>query len=350
MRQMILRMLGAFRNAALAARRGSLVASDKNKTREEPPSAHPVAALVPTATLTSSEKHRRAWAADELRPSMQRLSKRVRMRLTKYAIVACLCTALLCALAVPALSSVKVRHIRVEGAVHHTQDGIALLSGVKIGDELFLHHAEDIEARLKEQCPYLLDVRVRREGAGLSILLTESTPRWALVLSDGRVALVDADGYICEVCTKEQAPKDLCTLYMPLPMLPSEEDEEVLQPQTAVAGKYIEGSSSALTLLDRLSSALPAVALPAAPASLDLSDIYSVALTLDDGTQILLHECSDPARQLSRAALAIDSYMATHPDASATQVLIVDVDEAFRVSIRSVPKPAQETQDKTEES
>ena len=354
MRQTILRMLRAGRNVTLAARRGFLRSSGKKKMSDEQtastPSAHPITALIPTAAASSKDKQRRTWGKDELRPTVSRLSKRMRMKLTKYAIVACFCLALLCAIAVPVLSSIKVRHISVEGARHYEKERIAVLTEVDIGDELLKCNLKEIEARLKEQCPYLLSVRVHRGGAGLHIALTESTPRWALALSDGRVAVVDIDGYVCEVSAQEKIFEGLCTLHMPLPMIPSEEDgKTILQPQIATAGQYIVGTSAARTLLDQISSALDAVTLPSPPAVLDLNDVYSVTLTLEDGTQLLLHTCADAERQLSRAVTAIESYVSTHSDLTATQDLIVDVDESFRVSIRSVPKILQGTQEKTEE-
>jgi hypothetical protein len=346
-------MLHAHRNVTLAARRGFLRLSGKKKTSEEQtvntPSAHPISALLPTPTAPSKGGQRRTWAEDESRPSMSRLSRRMRMKLTKYAIALCLCAALLCALAVPVLSSIKVRHIRVEGAQHYEQERIALLTEVNIGDELLKCNLKQIEAHLMEQCSYLLSARVRRDGAGLHIVLTESTPRWALVLSEGRVALVDTDGYVCEVVGPEQISEGLCMLYMPLPMLPSEENEQVMQAQNIKAGQYIVGTSEALSLLERISSALDTVTLPAAPALLDLNDVYSVILTLEDGTQLLLHTCSDAERQLRRAVTAIESYTSMHPGVTATQDLIVDVDESFRVSIRAVPKILQGMQEKTEE-
>lgn len=352
MRQTILRMLHARCNVTLAARRGFLRLSGKKKTSEEQTvnmsSAHPITALLPTPTASSKGKQRRTWAKDELRPSESRLSRRVRMKLTKYAIVVCLCAALLCALAVPVLSSVKVRHIRVEGAQHYDGEHIAALTEVNIGDELLKCNLKAIEARLMDKCSYLLSVRVQRDGAGLRVALTESTPRWALTLPDGHVALVAADGYVCEVSAQEQLPEGLCMLHMPLPMIPSE-DEEKLQSQNVKAGQYIIGKSAELTLLDQLSLALDAVTLPSAPALLDLNDIYSVTLTLADGTLLLLHTCADAERQLSRAVIAIESYVSTHPGVTAMQDLIVDVDESFRVSIRAVPKNPPHVQEKTEE-
>ncbi|MBR0443391.1 MAG: FtsQ-type POTRA domain-containing protein [Clostridia bacterium] len=355
MRQMILRLLMALRNAPLAARRGFLRASAKDepnteKKSEQPPTARPITALLP-ATLSNEKApwSRRTWGKDEPRPSQVHLTKHMRMILTKYAIVLCLALALVCVIAVPVLSSIKVRHIRVEGAMYYTEQDIISLTEISIGDELLKHDMQDIEARLTEKCPYLLSVRVRREGAGLSIVLTESTPRWALMLPDGRVALVDGERYIGEVCEQSQAPEGLCTLYMSLPMLPSEQNDEVLLPQIAQAGQYIKGTSPALTLLEELSSVLDAVALPSAPATLDLNDVYSVTLTLADGTQLLLHECSAPEQQLSRAATAIQGYVATHPDLALTHTLVVDVDDTFRVSVRSVPKNSQENGESEQE-
>ena len=344
MRQMILRVLDALRKATLAARRGFLRAAEKvgeeDGAQQAPPSARPITALVPTVTSANGGKERRAWSQDELRPSQVRLSRRIRLKLAKHAIIACLALSLLCVIAVPVLSSVKIKHIRVEGAVHYSVSDIVLATGVSVGDELFKHDLKEIEARLLNGNPYLLSVRVRRSGAGLSILLTESTPRWALALSDGRVALMDGNGYICDVREQSDIPQGLSALHMPLPMLASEEQEGELQEQIVRAGAYIKGSSPTLTLFARLTLALEGVSLPSPLCLVDLDDIYSVTLTLENGTRLLLHDCADPERQLDRAVAALESYSATHPDASETHDLAVDVDEYFRVSIRSVPKDA----------
>ena len=336
------------RMPVLVARRGflRLVAKGRpDKAQEkEPISARPVAALIPVKQGSDDKQRysRRTWDKDELRPSESRMSRRLRMGLVKAAMLLCLVLALVLTLSVPLLSSFKVRHIDVEGAVRCEVGGIVSQSGVRIGDELLAQDADEIASRLRAAFPALRAVDVRRELGGLTITLTESHPHRALVLSDGRVALIDGDGYISEVCDRALVPEGVCLLHMELPTLsPATEDGEP-QAQIPTPGNYIQGSSKALTLHAELSAAMDNISLHAAPAELDLSDIYAVTLTLGDGTQIMLHECSDAVRQLEHAKAALESYFLTHPAVDELHTLVVDVDDFMRVSIRRVPKTASE--------
>lgn len=333
------------RMQVLVARRGFLRLVAKGRPSEsnekEPISAHPVAALIPKGQggeHNNSQHTRRTWDKDELRPSQSRMSRRLRMGLTKMAILCCFVLALVCALSVPLLSSFKVRHINVEGAVRYAAEDIVSLCGVNVGDELLAHDVDGIAARVKSAYPYLRGVSVRRELGGFVIVLAESQPRWGLLLSDGRIALIDGDGYIGEVCDQSLVPEGVCLLRMELPALPPETEDGEPQVQTPTPGKYIQGSSRVLMLHAKLSEALDEITLHAAPAALDLSDIYAVTLTLEDGTQISLHECSDALRQLEHAKAALDSYFLTHPAIGDAHTLVVDVDDYMRVSIRRVPK------------
>lgn len=342
------------RMPVLVARRGFLHLVAKGRTHptaeKEPVSAHPVKALLPSGQPDSQNKQRtrRIWDKDELRPSQSRLSRRLRMVLTKYAMLLCLAAALICTLSVPLLSSIKVGHISVEGAVRCDAEQVTSLCGVSVGDEMYAHDVDDIAARVKAAYPQLRAVTVKRERGGFTIVLTESTPRWALLLTDGRVALVDDDGYMSEICERSQTPEGVCLLDMQLPMLPPNEEDGDMQEQIATAGQYIKGSSPALALVERLSDALDEVPLHAPPAMLDLGDIYAVTLTLEDGTQLLLHECRDAMRQLQRAKGALDSYFLTHPVTDTFHTLRVDVDDFLRVSIRAVPKTGQEQAENTQ--
>ena len=162
------------------------------------------------------------------------------------------------------------------------------------------------------------------------------------MLADERVALIDGDGYIGEVCDQSQIPEGVCLLRMELPLLLPETEDGEPQSQIPSPGNYIQGSSRALTLHAKLAAALDEMSLHALPAELDLTDIYAVTLTLADGTQLNLHECSDAVRQLEHAKAALDSYFMTHPATDGAYTLTVDVDDFLRVSIRRVPKAVSE--------
>ena len=307
-------------------------------------SADPVTALLPCDLPRSrTRRERRVDAAktDEVLPSGLRFSHHLRRRIVGRAMLLCFTVSLLCVLAVIVLSSVRVRSVSVSGGRFYTETDIGRLSGVRVGDELLVHHENDIEARLLESCPYLKDVSVKRSSDGFSIRLTECVPCYAVLLEDGRVALMDETRYVAAVVRVDEQPDTLCTVTLPLPTVesPGEEGEERVQiAQIPVEGQYIQGSNAELLLLDSIGQALGEVELGCEVAWIDLSNRYAVTLTLSDGTVIGLHSAQQPSRQLRSVAASLNIYFSTHPALSGTERLAVDVDDSSRVSIRIVPK------------
>jgi hypothetical protein len=170
--------------------------------------------------------------------------------------------------------------------------------------------------------------------------VTECEPRYALLLEDGRMALMDETRYVAEVRGGGELPEGPCAVRLPLPPLTQEqEDGEIeLLDQVPVAGAYIQGSNAELALLDVLGQALEAVPLTSDTALIDLSDRYDVRLTLTDGTTVALHSAPQPERALRAVAASREVYLATHAAIPETSALALDVDESCRVSLRIVPR------------
>lgn len=253
----------------------------------------------------------------------------------------CFAVSLACVVAVALLSAVRVQHLTVSGHGVYTESEIRQLSGVRIGDELLSLREHEIASRLLAACPYLKDVDVKRGRDGVSIRLTECVPCYALLLEDGRIALMDETRYVADIVDAGKQPEALCVVTLPLPTVdgPTEDGEETVQlPQIPTEGDYIRGSNAELLLLDSIGQALGKVTLGCEAASIDITDRYAVTLTLTDGTVIELHSALQPARQLSLVEASLATYFATHPPMSETDRLSVDVDDSYRVSIRLVPK------------
>ncbi|MBO5897544.1 MAG: FtsQ-type POTRA domain-containing protein [Clostridia bacterium] len=305
-------------------------------------SSDPVSALLPAYLSHRVAKGRvNAAETDEVLPSGLRFSYHLRRRIVRRTMLLCLTLSLVCVLSVVIGSSVRVRSMSVSGQTVYTEDEIRTLSGVSVGDELFVHSEEEIRARLLAACSYLKEVRVRRGSGGFSITLTECVPRYALSLEDGRIALMDETYYVADIVDGTEAPDALCVVALPLPTitLPAEDGEgSVQREQMLTAGSYIRGSNEELVLLEEITRALDQVSLGERVDSIDLTDRYAVSLTLDDGTRLDLHSAQQPARQMRLVASSLTTYAATHGVLPETSRLIVDVDDSCRVSIRSVPK------------
>lgn len=270
-------------------------------------------------------------------PSKTRLSRRKRLILTRGGMLFCFGAAVLCILSVPVLSSFRVRHIEIEGISHYAEQDILSIVGVSENDELLAVSPDEVKATLRENCPYLTEIDVRRGLGKLKITVVECVPRWALLTDDGRAVLLTENLYVPEICAAEAVSPDICVLRMALPELVSTENNGDMQTLRPEVGSFITGSSSALSLLSRITEALNGLILPSQPTSLDLSNLYAVTLTLADGTVINLHECTDPTQQIKNAAAAVSAYRLTGSIADG-YVLYVDADYFSRISIRTVPR------------
>ena len=244
----------------------------------------------------------------------------------RRAMLLCAICAIALASAVPLLSLLKVQSVSAEGASHYEEAAILQAAGVFVGDDLVSTSPSDIEARLLDAMPYLATVRVEQTLRGRVIIsVTERTPLFALRLGDGRVALLDDDMKILELGREGEIGAFLCQVSFALLL----EDEEDLTP-----GKMYRGNPDATDKVTLLLDACSMIC-PDTPATrLDMSDPYNVTLTLSDGTVVAMHECKDPTRQLRTAMDALMAYRELH--GAMAEVIRVDVDDVFRVSLRPV--------------
>jgi len=96
----------------------------------------------------------------------------------------------------------NVKELTVEGNVHYTPAQVAELSGVTMGDNIFLTRVSDVQQRL-ERDPYIRSAEVRWAlPDGLDITIDERAESLLVKYDEGYV-IVDYDGVILRV-TKEQ--------------------------------------------------------------------------------------------------------------------------------------------------
>lgn len=297
--------------------------------------ADPITALVPQEQETADGVFAALLGS---RHSVQRL--RV---WTRRGMVACLLGALICSLAVPVLSSFRVKTIDVQGNEHHTTQEILAAAEVEVGDESLLCSPKAIRARILESCSYVKDLQVSCGLSTVEIRVSECKPRWAWLRTDGQAVLWDEERYVAEICAATDVPTDLCRLYLP-PTAEEGDDESV-----PTAGKRFTGDTAIIKLLTQVESALDGTDLPSPPTLLDMSDRYAVVLELADGTRIHLNECRQPMMQLRAVSRGIRVYLDTHPGVLDASVLHVNVDDRLTVTVRPVPRPTLPESEKMEE-
>ncbi len=304
----------------------------------------PISALVPISsdTASTSENRHTVGGLRELLASKVRFTRHLRILWVRRTMIVCAAAAVLCLLSASLLSLFRIKQIQIIGRFHYTEQQILSIADISVGDELFAISPKHVEQRLMDACPYLYSVDVERKGLQYHITLDEREVIWALTRPDGRVALLDEELYVPEICMLSELPGGVCLLLMELPLMePSEEKDAIPQPQILTVGSQIVGESSALTLLEQLTVALERVTLPEPPTTLDLTDRYAVTMTLNDGTVVKLHECADAERQLTLAFRALEAYRKTHAEMPEGTSLCVDVDDFLRVSVRPIQKNDQ---------
>ena len=247
--------------------------------------------------------------------------------------IICFVGALLCSLAVPVLSSFRVKTIDVQGNEHHTTQEILTVAEVEVGDESLLCSPETIRMRILNSCSYVKDLQVTCGLVTVEIHVSECKPCWAWLTPNGQAVLWDEERYVAEICAAENIPSDVCRLL--LPPMKENTDDETNQP---VAGAYYTGDASVMTLLSQIEAALSSTALPSTPTLLDISNRYAVVLELADGTRINLNECRQPEMQLRAVKRGLEAYLNTHPGVLDHSVLHIHVDDRLIVTVRPMPR------------
>jgi hypothetical protein len=258
--------------------------------------------------------------------------------LVRWAMLACLVGALGCSIGVPVLSSFRVQSIEIVGNEHVSQEDILAAAQVAIGDESMRCSEKSIRSRIVEHFPYIKEADVTCGMTSVRIAVTESRVRWAWVLGDGRVALLDREGYVADVRDAGAVDGALCHLFLPQgAQMPSE------------AGSYVDGTTKGMDVLWRLQSALEAVSLPAARV-LDISNPYAVVLILEGGVQLHLNECSNPRIQLRAVERNLAAYLSAHPGILDENDLSINITDSLYFTVRPIPKTSAPDTEKTDES
>lgn len=92
----------------------------------------------------------------------------------------------------------KIGQIRLTGETRYTQQQVAQASGLEIEGNLILFDKNTVLRRIREACPYLDEVQVRRRLPDtVEILVTECTPV-AAVKDAGGYWLMDREGKLLE--------------------------------------------------------------------------------------------------------------------------------------------------------
>lgn len=245
---------------------------------------------------------------------------------TRRLMIVCIFFVVCCVIAVPALSRLRVKRILIEGCHYYDTNYLAEQSGVLIGEELLLCSPGEIQAELFSRCPYLLTVSVERSLRGdIYISVTERKPCFALLISPNEVALMDKEMRVLEICSFDgyEAFQDVVLIELPANAIE----------QAIVPGQTYENDTGAverlLALLEAWTS-YPEVLVR----SLDMTDLYAVALTLQDGTIFALHDCADPQKQIYTALGALQAY---RQKTGYMAPVIVDVDGLGNVFVGMPP-------------
>lgn len=269
---------------------------------------------------------------DAPQPSDQSFLRQLGRVWIRRAMLLCAICAIALAVAVPLLSLLRVQGVYAVGASHYDEQAILDMAGIAVGDELLSTAPDAIEQHLLQNMPYLATVSVERTLRGqVTIVVTERTPRFALEMGEGQVALLDEHMRVLELGQRDVIGMSLCQVAFEL--FPRD-DEQPMTPGSTYQSN-LKAIDKVIEMLDAAVSLCPET--PAV--RLDMSDPYNVLLTLSDGTLIALHECTSPQRQLRTAMDAIETYRDFHGHVDET--LRVDVDDFFRVSLRPLPPAGQ---------
>ena len=306
---------------------------------------NPAASLVPTEKQDAEAvngEHRKVFGLQELFFSTARFSRHVRMLWTRRAMAACALGVAVCLLLLPLLSLPRVKRVRIEGNVLHTEQEIVSLVGSLEGEGLYSFSVRSLAKELEEGLDLLASANVRRRARTVCITLTEYDIRWALALADGRYALLNDGFFVPRICTEQELPAGVCRLQLDAAdvTVESEQGKHTLSQGTISVGQTIQTSSTTAALLKAMPDALSSTALPYTPVLLDVRDLYNVTLYLEDGSILCLYECTDAQRSLRAIDGAIRTYLSSRPTDGQTP-LLVTIDDDFRISIRPNVKNGQ---------
>ena len=290
---------------------------------------HPASELVALVPVSAHDQGRQA-VKDAPLPSDERFIRQFLRVWTRRLMLLCAVLAIGLWAAVPLLSMVRIKQISFSGQAHYDAQTLMEGMGVAVGDELLACSPGAIQAALLEGYPYLETVSVDRTLLGsVNISVTERVPRWALVISQERVALVDASMRVLEIRPTDELDGTLCAVAFEL--FPPTDEQEEPEAKEITPGKTYDGNQAAINKLSAIAQAMQETELAALAARLDMSDPYAVTLTLTDGTILMLHECLKPTEQLRAAQSALQAYRVQNGGEGA---LRVDVDDFSRVTIR----------------
>lgn len=235
--------------------------------------------------------------------------------------------------AVPALSTMKVEEITLDGHAHYEAETLLAGTGLSVGDELLAWSPREIEQSLLATYPYLETARVTRGVSGrVHVHVTERTPQWALYVSEESLAWVDASMQVLELApTRGELCLVKCELFCADQN--GQAADESISPGTAYRGNVW-----AIEKLSDIHEALLSLGYDTPPDSIDMSDRYAVTLYLADGTTVALHECRAPAEQVRAALGGLQAYRQQYGESGP---MLVEVDDFSRVSLRPLPQNGQ---------
>ena len=192
----------------------------------------------------------------------------------------------------------RVERISVTGSTTYTQQQIIDVSGVEMGDNLFLISKIPTGRKILNALPYIKAVNLRRElPNGLAITVTECVPVAALKGEDGSWWILDSSAKLLE-----QGDDALAQPYMKITGLtalkPAEGD------RVAVAVE----ESTKLESLKSILAALEERGLFAQVNSVDLSAVTEIRMVYQDHYAVRLPMYSDDFHRLIHTMQAMAEY------------------------------------------
>ena len=120
-------------------------------------------------------------------------------RLKRAAIALGVVAALVAAAAATQTALLDVDRVRIDGVAHTSAADVRRVARIGVGDAMIAVDADRVAGRI-EDLPWVAQATVSRRWPGtIEIHVTERQPLATVGLSEGRVALVDADGRVLEV-------------------------------------------------------------------------------------------------------------------------------------------------------
>lgn len=257
---------------------------------------------------------------EPLRPSKQRLLRRVRLRWVTGMMTACALGITVC-LSIAIFGMLwRVSDVSFEGHAHYDEQALRDMLPLSEGDELLSYSTDDLEHAMLSRGAYLKTVRVTRSLRGeLHISVTERVPTWVWIANGESIVILDDECTVLALdTTLTDSSAGLCRVLLP-------SDAEI-----TVGGRLDEASllSVALAALTSVRGSLHSDLM-----LLDATDPYALTLTLRDNTRIFLRGEEQLSAKLSAAAAAIAQYRTVEILADG-EYLEVDVGEIGRTIVR----------------